>query len=348
MIICELKQITRSYGSGPARVDALNKVSLTIESGEFTVFKGPSGSGKTTLLNQIGCLDKPTSGELFLAGKAVHTLSSRELSKLRAETIGFIFQSFNLVPVLSAVENVELALELAGQKENKRNRAEEMLALVGLKGLEKRRPNELSGGQQQRVAIARALVKRPAIVIADEPTANLDSANGKAVMALCARLNREFNTTFLFSSHDPMVVAHARRVITLKDGTIVSDEQGQGLNAGLEAVENQAEARSSDSSETNRPSSAAPTAPSPTLGPDTGAHSRPNVSSSFVSSSLKRSDVSDVSNDSDDLNQSEGLEGTEGSAQASGESTSSEKSTTSSPTSSSGKSEKPDPAKEAS
>ena len=225
MAICDIRNVTRSYGTGAARVDALKGVTLTIEPGEFTVFNGPSGSGKTTLLNQIGCLDAPSSGTLTLKGQATNALSSTALSKLRAETIGFIFQSFNLIPVLTAVENVELALELAGSAGDRRARSLEMLAQVGLGGLEDRRPNQLSGGQQQRVAIARALVKKPLIVIADEPTANLDSANGEQVIETMAKLNRELGTTFLFSSHDALVVSHARRVVTLRDGQIVSDEQ---------------------------------------------------------------------------------------------------------------------------
>lgn len=228
MAICEVRNVTRSYGTGAARVDALKEVTIDIDPGEFTVFKGPSGSGKTTLLNQIGCLDAPTEGELTINGQATNGLSSKALSKLRAETIGFIFQSFNLIPVLSAVENVELALELAGHPGDGRARAMEALAQVGLAGLEHRRPNQLSGGQQQRVAIARALVKKPLIVIADEPTANLDSANGEAVIATMAKLNAELGTTFLFSSHDPRVIAHARRVVTLTDGRIVGDERTQG------------------------------------------------------------------------------------------------------------------------
>ncbi len=224
MAICELRNVSKTYGTGPARVDALKDVTLSIQPGEFTVFNGPSGSGKTTLLNQIGCLDSPTAGELTVDGNTTGKLSSGALSKLRAEKIGFIFQSFNLIPVLSAVENVELALELAGSETDRRTQAMAALAQVGLKGLEDRRPNQLSGGQQQRVAIARALVKKPVIVIADEPTANLDSVNGEQVLATMERLNRELGITFLFSSHDPMVIAHARRVVRLRDGQIVSDE----------------------------------------------------------------------------------------------------------------------------
>ncbi|MFN7132300.1 MAG: ABC transporter ATP-binding protein [Myxococcales bacterium] len=226
MAICEIRGVSKSYGTGAAKVDALKDVTLDIEPGEFTVFKGPSGSGKTTLLNQIGCLDAPTAGALTVDGQQTQALSSRALSRLRAEKIGFIFQSFNLIPVLSAQENVELALELAGRGEDRRAKARAMLEQVGLKGLEERRPNQLSGGQQQRVAIARALVKKPVIVIADEPTANLDSANGEQVIDTMQRLNRELGITFLFSSHDPMVVHHARRVVTLRDGRVIGDERG--------------------------------------------------------------------------------------------------------------------------
>jgi putative ABC transport system ATP-binding protein len=224
MPICELRNLTKAYGTGPARVVALDHVSLRIEPGEFTVFRGPSGSGKTTLLNQIGCLDRPDEGELLLEGSATQARSSRALSLLRADKIGFIFQSFNLIPVLSARENVELALELAQRGGDHRALADQALAQVGLAGLEARRPNQLSGGQQQRVAIARALVKKPLIVIADEPTANLDSANGEQVIATMERLNRELGTTFLLSSHDARVVAHAKRIVTLQDGRLVSDE----------------------------------------------------------------------------------------------------------------------------
>jgi putative ABC transport system ATP-binding protein len=228
MTLCELHKVGKSYGSGPGRVDALKDVTLSIEPGEFTVFRGPSGSGKTTLLNQIGCLDAPTEGEVMLGDRTTSKLSSRQLSQLRAETIGFIFQSFNLIPVLSARENVELALELAGKQQGRRQRAADMLAHVGLSGLEDRRPNELSGGQQQRVAVARALVKEPILVIADEPTANLDSQTGEQILDLMAALNKELGTTFLFSSHDPLVIEHARRVVTLHDGEIANDERRDG------------------------------------------------------------------------------------------------------------------------
>lgn len=231
MPICEINNLSKIYGEGPARVEALKSVTLTIEKGEFSVFCGPSGSGKTTLLNHIGCLDAPDEGELSLEGVATRKLDSRALSALRADKIGFIFQSFNLIPVLSAQENVELALELAHKPGDHAAAARKALAQVGLAGLENRRPNQLSGGQQQRVAIARALVKEPLIVIADEPTANLDSDNGEQVISIMQQLNRELGTTFLISSHDPRVIAHARRILTLRDGQLVNDQQLDAVSA---------------------------------------------------------------------------------------------------------------------
>ncbi len=224
MAICELKGATKTYGSGATEVHAILGIDLTIDAGEFTAFVGPSGSGKTTLLNQIGCLDSPSAGSVHIRGKATAGLSDVKLAGLRAEEIGFIFQSFNLIPVLTAAENVELAMSLAGQ-DGGHDAALALLAEVGLEGLGGRRPNQLSGGQQQRVAIARALVKKPSIVIADEPTANLDSDSGRAVLDLMRALNEKHGTTFLFSTHDPMVVDYARRVVTLRDGAIVSDER---------------------------------------------------------------------------------------------------------------------------
>jgi putative ABC transport system ATP-binding protein len=224
--ICELIDVTRSYGEGEARVDALRDVRLTIEPGEFTVLSGPSGSGKTTLLNLIGLLDQPTSGRVLLEGQDVSGLSSSALAHKRAQRIGFIFQSFNLVPVLSAVENVELALQLSGVADAGRaGRAAEALRAVGLGAQLDRRPTQLSGGQQQRVAIARALVKGPALVIADEPTANLDSHNGGTILDLMREMNEARGVTFVFSTHDPMVMARARRVVHLRDGAIVEDER---------------------------------------------------------------------------------------------------------------------------
>ncbi len=224
MSICELRGVSKTYGSGAVEVHAVRNVSLCIEPGEFTAFVGPSGSGKTTLLNQVGCLDTPSAGEVLIQGRGTGELGDKQLAALRADEIGFIFQSFNLIPVLTASENVELALSLAGEPGGKQ-RAVELLDQVGLEGLASRRPNQLSGGQQQRVAIARALVKKPSLVIADEPTANLDSANGEAVLDLMRQLNQELGVTFLFSTHDPMVMRHASRIVTLHDGEVVSDER---------------------------------------------------------------------------------------------------------------------------
>lgn len=232
MPICEVKNVTKTYGEGVAQVHAVNDVSLVIEPGEFTAFVGPSGSGKTTLLNQIGCLDRPTSGEVLIDGVATTGLGDKALSVLRADKIGFIFQSFNLIPVLTALENVELALQLSGASGG-RDKAMKLLADVGLGGMEKRRPNQLSGGQQQRVAVARALVKEPSLIIADEPTANLDSESGENALQLMQDLNQNLGVTFLFSTHDQLVMHHAKRIIVLKDGRVVEDGPGAGAQAGV-------------------------------------------------------------------------------------------------------------------
>ena len=226
MSICEVRGLTKTYGEGVGEVNAVDDVSLTIEAGEFTAFVGPSGSGKTTLLNQIGCLDRPSYGAVAIDGVTTTELGDGALSALRGEKIGFVFQSYNLIPVLTAAENVELALTLAGA-EGGMEAAHALLKEVGLEGLEKRRPSQLSGGQQQRVAIARALVKKPSLVIADEPTANLDSVSGEEILALMRDLNQTRGITFLFSTHDPMVMEHARRIVTLKDGKVTSDQSSQ-------------------------------------------------------------------------------------------------------------------------
>ena len=222
MSLCEIRSLTKTYGEGVGSVNAVEDISLSIEAGEFTAFVGPSGSGKTTLLNQVGCLDRPTQGEVSIEGVTTTGLGDGALSALRGEKIGFIFQSYNLIPVLSAAENVELSLTLAGASGGM-EAARALLKEVGLEGLEDRRPSQLSGGQQQRVAIARALVKKPALVIADEPTANLDSASGSDILALMRALNASRGITFLFSTHDPMVMEHARRIVTLRDGKIIED-----------------------------------------------------------------------------------------------------------------------------
>ncbi len=235
MSICELRDATKTYGSGAAAVFALDKVSVAFEPGEFTAISGPSGSGKTTMLNLVGLLDVPTSGSVSIIEQAAAGLSSRSLARLRAQNIGFVFQSFNLVPVLTATENVEMALHLAGTAGNRRQLAEQALAAVGLGEMLKRKPAELSGGQQQRVAVARALVKKPAVVIADEPTANLDSTTGGQILDLMREMNDERKATFIFSTHDPMVMARARRVITLHDGRVDEDdvrEPAAGGNGG--------------------------------------------------------------------------------------------------------------------
>ncbi len=224
-MICELVDAKKVYPMGDLEVTALKGVTVGVQAGEFTVFAGPSGSGKSTALNLIGCLDRPSSGRVKVDGRDVEALSDAELGAVRARRIGFIFQSFNLVPVLTAAENVDLALRLAGMNEGRKEKVEQALVEVGLKDYMTRRPSQLSGGQQQRVAIARALVKKPAIIIADEPTANLDSANAVAILDLMREMNEHNGATFLFSTHDPMVMERARRVVRLKDGEIVADER---------------------------------------------------------------------------------------------------------------------------
>ncbi|MGE5553337.1 MAG: ABC transporter ATP-binding protein [Betaproteobacteria bacterium] len=221
------EQVTKDYPQGKLTVPALRGIDLTISAGEFTALAGPSGSGKTTMLNLMGCLDHPSSGRILLAGRDLTRLSRDELAAVRRRQIGFIFQTFNLIPVLSALENVELPLTLLGgiSAAQARKKAASLLQEVGLAGLEHRRPGELSGGQQQRVAIARALVKDPAIVLADEPTANLDSVNGEAVLQLMLEMNRVKGTTFVFSTHDPRVMRYARRLVTMVDGRIATDER---------------------------------------------------------------------------------------------------------------------------
>ncbi|MCB9780753.1 MAG: ABC transporter ATP-binding protein [Alphaproteobacteria bacterium] len=225
MALCTLTDVKKDYRMGEVRVPALRGVSVAIEPGEFTVFAGPSGSGKTTLLNLVGLLDVPTSGSVEMEGQDVLKLSQAELGALRARRIGFIFQSFNLIPVLSAFENVALALRLAGHKGgDRKERVTRALSQVGLGDLMDRRPSQLSGGQQQRVAIARALVKDPALVIADEPTANLDSKTGQAILDIMRQMNEEGGATFLFSTHDDMVMQVARRVVHIHDGVVIEDE----------------------------------------------------------------------------------------------------------------------------
>ncbi|MFN4244882.1 MAG: ABC transporter ATP-binding protein [Brevinematia bacterium] len=209
------------------KVVALNDVSVSIDKGEFLSIMGPSGSGKTTLLNIIGCLDVPTSGKVICNGTVLTGASSDFLSEYRKKNIGFIFQSYNLIPVLTVKENIELSLVIDSSisKEEREERVMKVIEEVGLKGMENRFPRELSGGQEQRVAIARALVKKPIIVLADEPTASLDSVTAEEVIKIMRNMNEIEGTTFIFSTHDPRIERYARRVITLKDGQIVSDER---------------------------------------------------------------------------------------------------------------------------
>ncbi len=227
MAILEMTGIKKSYHKGEREVHALRGVDLNIEEGEFLSVVGPSGSGKTTLLNIVGCLDTPTSGKVRYNGSDLSSMKESGLSDYRKNHIAFIFQSYNLIPVLSVRENVELPLVIE-RKHSRREmtkKAMEVIALVGLEEMADRLPRELSGGQEQRVAIARALVKNPLVVLADEPTANLDSKTAEDVMSVMQTMNRERRTTFIFSTHDSLVRKHARRVIVLKDGTIASDER---------------------------------------------------------------------------------------------------------------------------
>jgi len=226
--IIECKDVTKIYHQGKIEVPALRGITLSIEPGEFTVLAGSSGSGKTTLLNLIGALDKPTSGSIKLRGRELSKMSGHELAELRLREIGFVFQAYNLVPVLSAYENAEYVLLLQGiPAAERRKQVMEVLDKVGLKGLEKRLPAEFSGGQQQRVAVARAIAPKPTIVLADEPTANLDSKMGAELIELMHDLNQDYGVTFVFSSHDPKVIQRAARLIRLEDGRIIADEAGE-------------------------------------------------------------------------------------------------------------------------
>jgi putative ABC transport system ATP-binding protein len=222
------RDLTKVFRTGRQEVRALRGVTLTVSSGEFLALVGPSGSGKTTLLNLAGALDVPTSGELTVLGRRIGELSQRERADLRLRSIGFVFQAFNLVPVLTAIENVEFVLELQGMTQGRRDRASAVLQELGLAELADRRPAELSGGQQQRVAVARAVAARPALVLADEPTATHDGENAEELMHMMRDLRDRHGMTFLFSTHDPRVVAHAVRVVTLVDGRVARDERSAG------------------------------------------------------------------------------------------------------------------------
>ena len=223
--LIRVENLRRVYRAGEVEVDALKSINLCMQRGEFTAVAGPSGSGKTTLLNIISGLDTPTSGKVYLAGKAISEMTGGELSDFRRDHIGFIFQSYNLIPVLTVCENIEYVMLLQGVPvKERRERVNEILAEVGLGGMERRRPPQLSGGQQQRVAIARAMVSRPDIILADEPTANLDSTTGGDLLDMMRRLNETRGMTFVFSTHDAMIMTKSRRLISLKDGQIERDE----------------------------------------------------------------------------------------------------------------------------
>jgi putative ABC transport system ATP-binding protein len=225
MTVVKAENVVKDYGLNGTTVQALRGVNLSFEGGEFAAIAGPSGSGKSTFLHLAGCLDTLTAGAMNIGGTNIATLSKKQLALLRRHSIGFIFQAYNLIPVLSVEENIGFPLTLLGvDKKEIRERTKQVLKQVGLEGMEKRRPKEMSGGQQQRVAIARALVKKPTLILADEPTANLDSKVGREILEIMLRLNRDEGTTFIFSTHDHMVMEFARRIIGIHDGQIESDE----------------------------------------------------------------------------------------------------------------------------
>jgi len=224
--VVQLDRVSKVYRQGAVAVHALRELTLEVAKGEFTAICGPSGSGKTTALNLMGALDSPTSGQVLLEGKDLGQLSRRALSQLRRDRIGFVFQAYNLMPVLTAYENAETVLWVQGiDKDERRERVMALLQSVGLEGLEDRKPTELSGGQQQRVAIARAIAANPAVVLADEPTANVDSETADRLIGIMEQLNREQGVTFIFSTHDPRVMERARRLVRLVDGSVASDER---------------------------------------------------------------------------------------------------------------------------
>jgi putative ABC transport system ATP-binding protein len=229
MEVVKIENVTRVYQIGKVETQALRGVNLSIENGEFTSLVGPSGSGKTTLLQMIGCLDQPTKGSVCINGKDVTTLNRNQRADMRRGTIGFIFQFFALIPTLTAYENIEMPLLLNGHSPKERKeRVMELLKAVDLTDRANNRPDQLSGGQQQRIAVARALAPKPTLILADEPTANLDTENGKQVMDLMAKLNKETGVTFIFATHDPRVIGYAKRTVTLHDGLIEKDSKVNG------------------------------------------------------------------------------------------------------------------------
>lgn len=238
MAIVETKGLTKTYGEGETAVTALDHVDLSIEEGEFVAVMGPSGCGKSTLLNLIGGLDTPTEGSVLLDGKDIARMSDNELTQIRRERIGFVFQFFNLIPVLDAVENAALPLVLDGiRAEDTKRRAADWLGRVGLAGRTAARPDQLSGGQQQRVAVARSLIADPALVLADEPTGNLDSRNSDEVATLLRTASSEWGRAILMVTHDPRIAAHAGRIVFMRDGRIVDDTRIAGADSAREAME---------------------------------------------------------------------------------------------------------------
>lgn len=238
-VVVELIDVTKVYPLGKTEVHAVRGVSFTIEKGDFIALTGPSGSGKSTILNMIGCIDTPTSGVVKINGTETSKLKDKALTALRHKTLGFIFQSFNLIPVLDVYENVEFPLLLGKEKRDKaetRKWIDFLIDAVGLGPHRKHKPSELSGGQRQRVAIARALVTKPMIVLADEPTANLDSKTGKSIIELMKKLNQELETTFIFSTHDPGIVEIADHVIRLQDGLVVEELRRNGSRQAAAAM----------------------------------------------------------------------------------------------------------------
>jgi len=234
MEVTKIENVTRTFKTGKVETQALRGVSLSIENGEFTALVGPSGSGKTTLLQLIGCLDQPTSGHVYVNGKDVSKLNRNQRADMRRGTIGFIFQFFALIPTLTAYENIEMPLLLNGYSASeRRERVTELLKAVDLADRANHRPDQLSGGEQQRVAIARALATKPTLILADEPTANLDTPNGKQVMETMTRLNQETGVTFVFATHDPRVIQYARRVVTLRDGVVVENSEAEEISLGV-------------------------------------------------------------------------------------------------------------------
>ena len=225
MKVIEIKNLVKIYNGSEIEVKAVNGIDLGFEEGEFAAIVGPSGSGKTTFLNMLGGLDRPTSGEVKIGGINIWGLSSRKLIDFRMNNIGFVFQAYNLIPVLTAGENIELIMHLQGRpKKEREERTKELLHAVGLIDRLKSRPNKLSGGQQQRVAVARALASRPKFILADEPTANLDSKSTTGLLDIMAEMNRKYNTTFIFATHDKRVMDKAKRIVTIDDGKVVEDK----------------------------------------------------------------------------------------------------------------------------